>query len=128
MALIIGFLMSIIILLTWFLFEDTIDKESMIAQLESTGLTDIHIYLAAMIYWIFLNSLLEEYLFRWFVTTKAIDLLGNEIARNFPFSIAIHLTSCNSPTPLWICLVANSNRMLRSNFSCGDMVLALFEV
>ena len=78
-AVFIGFSMSIIIILTWFLFMDTIDTESMISQLESTGLTDIRLYVAAMIYWIFLNSLLEEYVFRWFVTTKAIDLLGNDM-------------------------------------------------
>ena len=99
MALITGFLMSVIILFSWFLFEDTIDTDSMIARLESTGLTDIHIYFAAMLYWIFLNSLLEEYLFRWFVTTKAIDLVGNEIRGIFlsallftlHHAIALHL-------------------------------------
>ena len=79
MAVITGILMSIIILVTWFLFEDTINTESIIIELESTGLTNTKIYLAGMIYWIFLNSLLEEYVFRWFVTTKGIELLGSEM-------------------------------------------------
>lgn len=79
MAVITGILMSIIILVTWFLFEDTINTESIIIELESTGLTNTKIYLAGMIYWIFLNSLLEEYVFRWFVTTKGIELLGSEL-------------------------------------------------
>ena len=75
-----GILMSAIILLMWYIFGDTIDVESMLVEMETTGLTDIRIYIAGMLYWIFLNSLLEEFVFRWFVTTKGIDLLGSEVA------------------------------------------------
>ena len=73
-----GIIMSIIIILMWLVFGDTIDADSMVSELESTGLTDLRMYLAGMIYWIFLNSLLEEYVFRWFVTIKLLDLLGSE--------------------------------------------------
>ena len=73
-----GIIMSIIIIVTWILFGDTLDTGSMISELESTGLTEFRMYLAGMIYWIFLNSLLEEYVFRWFVTIKSIELLGSE--------------------------------------------------
>ena len=73
-----GIIMSIIIIVMWVLFGDTLDKGSMISELESTGLTEFRMYLAGMIYWIFLNSLLEEYVFRWFVTIKSIELLGSE--------------------------------------------------
>lgn len=73
-----GILMSIIIIVMWILLGDSLDKDSLISELESTGLTEFRLYLAGMIYWIFLNSLLEEYVFRWFVTTKSIELLGSE--------------------------------------------------
>ena len=73
-----GIIMSIIIILMWLVFGDTIDADSMVSELETTGLTDLRMYLAGMIYWIFLNSLLEEYVFRWFVTIKLLDLLGSE--------------------------------------------------
>ena len=73
-----GLIMSIIIIVMWLLFGDTLDKDSMISELESTGLTEFQMYLVGMIYWIFFNSLLEEYVFRWFVTIKAIKLLGSE--------------------------------------------------
>tara|TARA_Y100001960_G_C14476457_1_gene729614 strand:+ start:72 stop:758 length:687 start_codon:yes stop_codon:yes gene_type:complete len=77
-AAITGISMSAIILLMWFLLGQTIDTDSMLSELETTGLTDFRIYLAGMIYWIFLNSLLEEYVFRWFVTTKGVEILGSE--------------------------------------------------
>ena len=79
MGAITGIFMSAIIIFMWYLFGHTIDTESMLSEMETTGLTDIRIYIAGMFYWIFLNSLLEEYVFRWFVTTKAVDLLGSEI-------------------------------------------------
>ena len=83
MGAITGLLMSAIIILMWYIFGDTIDTEAMLAEMETTGLTDIRIYIAGMLYWIFLNSLLEEYVFRWFVTTKGIELFGSEIAAIF---------------------------------------------
>ena len=73
-----GIIMSIIIIVMWLLFGDTLDTDSMISELESTGLTKIRMYIVGMIYWIFLNSLLEEYVFRWFLTIKSIELLGSE--------------------------------------------------
>ena len=75
-----GILMSAIILLVWLILGDTIDSDLLLLEMETTGLTDIRIYIAGMLYWIFLNSLLEEYVFRWFVTTKGIDLFGSEVA------------------------------------------------
>ena len=73
-----GIIMSSIIIVMWLVFGDTLDTDSMVSELESTGLTEFRVFLAGMIYWIFLNSLLEEYVFRWFVTIKAIDLVGSE--------------------------------------------------
>tara|TARA_B100000575_G_scaffold55912_1_gene42018 strand:- start:1201 stop:1902 length:702 start_codon:yes stop_codon:yes gene_type:complete len=86
-----GIIMSVIIIVTWILFGDTLETSSMISELESTGLTEFRMYLAGMIYWIFVNSLLEEYVFRWFVTTKAIELLGSEARAIFLSAILFTL-------------------------------------
>ena len=75
-----GLGMSSVIILVWLFLGDSIDRANMIAELEETGLTDVRIYIAGMIYWIFLNSLLEEYVFRWFITTKGLEIFGNEFA------------------------------------------------
>ena len=71
--------MTGIILIMWMIFGDTIDTDSMIAEMDTTGLTDVRVYFAGMIYWIFLNSMLEEYVFRWFITTKGIEIFGSEV-------------------------------------------------
>ena len=80
MALLTGIVMSIIILITWFIFESTLDMDQMIGTLQSKGLSNINLYILGMLYWIFLNSLLEEYVFRWFITTKSVIIFGNDIA------------------------------------------------
>ena len=80
MALLTGIVMSIIILITWFIFESTLDMDQMIGTLQSKGLSNINLYILGMLYWIFLNSLLEEYVFRWFVTTKSVIIFGNDTA------------------------------------------------
>lgn len=73
-----GLIMSIIIIITWIVFEDSINLEEMIDTLNSKGLSNVNLYVMGMIYWIFINSLLEEYVFRWFITTKASVLFGND--------------------------------------------------
>ena len=79
MCAVTGLLMTGIILIMWMIFGDTIDTDSMIAEMDTTGLTDVRVYFAGMIYWIFLNSMLEEYVFRWFITTKGIEIFGSEV-------------------------------------------------
>jgi len=76
-GLITGVLMSLIILITWFLFDETLDISGMSEILQSNGLGSLNLYIVGMIYWIFINSLLEEYVFRWFITTKSAELFGS---------------------------------------------------
>ena len=71
-----GVIMSIIILITWFLFNETLDIDGMVEILQSKGLDNIDLYVLGMFYWIFINSLLEEYVFRWFITTKSSELFS----------------------------------------------------
>ena len=77
-GLITGIIMSLIILVTWFLFNETLDIDGMVEILQSNGLDSFNLYLLGMFYWIFINSLLEEYVFRWFITIKSSELLGSD--------------------------------------------------
>jgi len=78
MGVVTGLGMSAFIVVTWFVLGDSIDTSSMIAELGPTGLVDKQTYALGALYWIFMNSLLEEYVFRWFITTKGYELLGSE--------------------------------------------------
>ena len=106
-----GILMSAIIVLMWLIFGDTIDTDSMLAEMETTGLTDIRIYIAGMFYWIFLNSLLEEYVFRWFLVVKSESLVGSEnaaIALSAAIFVANHTVALDFfGFPWWANLISS---------------------
>ena len=71
--------MAGIILAAWFLLGSVaVDAEEIRATWGVFGLTDWRILLGVCLYWIFLNSVLEEIVFRWFITTRAEILFGNE--------------------------------------------------
>ena len=77
-AALLGLGMSGFILLTFLLFGDRLDSQQLKDALEPLGLMNPRLYFAAALYWIFVNSVLEEYVFRWFLVTKAEELLGDE--------------------------------------------------
>ena len=77
-GLVTGIIMSLIILVTWFLFDETLDIDGMVEILQSNGLDSFNLYILGMFYWIFINSLLEEYVFRWFITIKSSELFGSD--------------------------------------------------
>jgi len=54
--------------------DKLIDKDFFIAKLASVGLTNPWLYFGAMIYWILINSVLEEYVWRWFCLEKCATL------------------------------------------------------
>ena len=68
--------MSVLILLTWFMVGDKIDGSLLRDAVEPVGLLDVRLYIGGVIYWTVLNSLLEEYVFRWFLVVKSEALVG----------------------------------------------------
>lgn len=72
----LGLGMSSLILATWFLVDDRIDGDLLRDAVEPVGLLDVRLYIGGVIYWTVLNSLLEEYVFRWFLVVKSEALVG----------------------------------------------------
>jgi uncharacterized protein len=64
----------------WLLAKDVIDPQVMKDALEPTGLLTPKVYFAAAAYWILVNSVLEEYVYRWFVYSRARRLMGARAA------------------------------------------------
>ncbi len=68
----------------YWLLGDTLippaDKAVMRAAAVDNGLANKWLYLAMCAYWITLNSLVEEYAFRWFITSKFDEALRGTVA------------------------------------------------
>ena len=56
--------------------EIMIDKQTLYELLEPVGLTTASQLAGAILFWVFVNSVLEEYVFRWFITSKIEQLTG----------------------------------------------------
>ena len=73
---ILGLLMLGAILGAYWLFgQQWIDPASVRSKAQQVGLNSARIYLTSAIYFSFVNSLIEEYIWRWFVSRKCAMLL-----------------------------------------------------
>lgn len=73
----LGALFSFVMVAAWFLVGETrVDREAFLATLEPFGLTNVNTYIAAAIFWTVGNSVLEEYVFRWFIVEKGEAVFG----------------------------------------------------
>ena len=71
-----GVFLSVCILGAWFLFgEALIDRGALVQELRRIGLAVPMRFALGAAYWIAVNSLLEEYAWRWFCVTRAARLL-----------------------------------------------------
>jgi membrane protease YdiL (CAAX protease family) len=73
-----GLAISAIILLAYRLAGPLIDPNSTGDQLRAIGLDSLGVVIAALLFWIFFNSIVEEYVYRWFIIRQWISLSGNQ--------------------------------------------------
>jgi uncharacterized protein len=78
--------------------------------LEPLGLTDVRLYIAASAYWILINSVLEEYVFRWFIVRKCEAITGPALAVIASAAIFVvhHSIAMAAYFPWWINLIASA--------------------
>jgi len=69
-----------VILGAYALFGHWIDADSMARQIGVVGLGAPGIYIAGALYWCTVNSILEEYVWRWFVFTRCEALMPKAVA------------------------------------------------
>lgn len=81
MGLLSGLIISALILVAYlFLGNFLIDRQFLIKKLSEVGLSSCSVYLAGAAYWILINSVLEEYLWRWFCVKQCQVLMGSYLA------------------------------------------------
>jgi membrane protease YdiL (CAAX protease family) len=75
-----GLLIFAVIVGAFVLFSDWIDGAAMARQIADVGLGDPVTFLVAALFWCTINSILEEYVWRWFVFTRCEVLMGRIVA------------------------------------------------
>ncbi len=75
----LGIGMIAVIGIAYFILGDLVLRsDDLYGILEPVGLTVPWKLAIAIMFWIFINSVLEEYVFRWFITSKLEQLLGGK--------------------------------------------------
>ena len=73
----LGIGMLIVIFIAYFSIGDKLLRADELTDiLDTVGLTVAWRFALAIIFWVFINSVLEEYVFRWFITSKIEQLIG----------------------------------------------------
>ena len=71
--------MAVVIMLAYFFIGDSLLSEDDLKEiLEPFGLTTPWKLMLAIVFWVFINSVLEEYVFRWFITSKIEQLVSGK--------------------------------------------------
>lgn len=75
----LGIVMAVVIVLAYVLLGDTlVSDEDLIEILDPFGLTTPWKLMLAILFWVFINSVLEEFVFRWFITSKIEQLISGK--------------------------------------------------
>ena len=75
----LGIVMAVVIMLAYVLLGDTlVSNDDLIEILDPFGLTTPWKLMLAILFWVFINSVLEEFVFRWFITSKIEQLVSGK--------------------------------------------------
>ena len=75
----LGIVMAVVIVLAYVLLGDTlVSDDDLIEILDPFGLTTPWKLMLAILFWVFINSVLEEFVFRWFITSKIEQLVSGK--------------------------------------------------
>ena len=75
----LGLAMAVVIVLAYFIIGNSLLSEDDLKEiLEPFGLTTPWKLMLAIVFWVFINSVLEEYVFRWFITSKIEQLVSGK--------------------------------------------------
>ena len=75
----LGMGMAVVIAIAYFILGDMVLRdEDLYEILDPFGLTVPWKLALGILFWIFINSVLEEYVFRWFITSKLEQLVGGK--------------------------------------------------
>lgn len=76
-----GLTIGIVIILAYYTIgRHLIDPSAFKSMITKVGLANSYIYLAGAVYWILINSLLEEYVWRWFVVRQCQAIVSSRPA------------------------------------------------
>ena len=76
----LGLALSLILVITFLIAQPFLDIENLGASIRAVGLDSWSMVIPGILFWVFINSVVEEYVYRWFITEQASSIFnGNPI-------------------------------------------------
>jgi len=108
----LGLVLSLILLITFLIARPYVDLDNLGESIRAVGLDSWSMVIPAILFWVFVNSVIEEYVYRWFITEQASGLFGGDPLRSGALSVFAftlhHFVAVALVAPVWIALLAAS--------------------
>ena len=83
----LGLALSVIVVITFLITKPYLDIESIGASIRAVGLDSWSMLIPAILFWVFINSVVEEYVYRWFLTEQASTIFNGEPIKSGTISV-----------------------------------------
>ena len=108
----LGFALSIILVITFLVAKPFLDIESIGASIRGVGLDSWSMLIPAILFWVFINSVVEEYVYRWFITEQAATIFDGDPIKSGIISVLSftlhHVVAVALVAPIWMAFLAGS--------------------
>ena len=106
----LGLALSMILIITFLAAKPHLDIESIGASIRAVGLNSWSILIPAILFWVFINSVVEEYVYRWFITEQAAIIFEGHPIKSGTISVLSftlhHVVAVSLVAPIWMALLA----------------------
>ena len=108
----LGIVLSLILIITFLIARPYVDLEDLGASIRGVGLDSWSMVIPAILFWVFINSVVEEYVYRWFITEQASSIFTGDPIKSGSISVISftlhHVVAVALVAPIWVALLAGS--------------------
>ena len=108
----LGVTLSLLLVISYFIAKPILDIEELGASIRSVGLDSWSIVIPAILFWVFVNSIVEEYVYRWFITEQASTIFNGDPIKSATISVLSftlhHVVAVALIAPFWLALLTGS--------------------
>ena len=106
----LGLVLSLILVVTFLIAQPFLDIENLGASIRAVGLDSWSMVIPAILFWVFINSVMEEYVYRWFITEQASSIFNDNPIKSGAVSVLSftlhHVVAVALVAPIWMAFLA----------------------
>ena len=108
----LGIILSSILVITFMIAKPYVNLQDLGESIRALGLDSWSMVIPAILFWVFVNSIVEEYVYRWFITEQASTFFGGNQIKSGAISVFAfmfhHVVAVALVAPIWVALLTGS--------------------